>query len=41
MIYGELKKPVAERSIPAEQIMRAEAVEVWEKYKTKADRVPY
>lgn len=41
MIYGEMKKPMAERSIPSEQIMRAEAVEVWKKYKNKADRVPY
>ena len=41
MIYGELKKPVAERSIPTRQIMRAEAVEVWKKYKDKEDRVPY
>ena len=41
MIYGELKKPVSERSIPTRQIMRAEAVEVWKKYHDKADRVPY
>ena len=41
MIYGELKKPVTERSIPSRQIMRAEAVEVWKKYHDKADRVPY
>ncbi|MFE1599505.1 nucleoside deaminase [Methylobacterium sp. ID0610] len=41
MIYGELKKPVGERSIPTRQIMRAEAVEVWKKYHAKADRVPY
>jgi guanine deaminase len=41
MIYGELKKPVGERSIPAEQIMQDEAVEVWKKYKAKPDRVPY
>ena len=41
MIYQELKKPVAERSIPARQIMRLEAVEVWKRYKDKADRVPY
>ncbi|KMO41356.1 dCMP deaminase [Methylobacterium variabile] len=41
MIYGELKKPVGERSIPTRQIMRAEAVEVWKKYHDKADRVPY
>ncbi|WP_238192023.1 nucleoside deaminase [Methylobacterium frigidaeris] len=41
MIYGELKKPVSERSIPTRQIMRAEAVEIWKKYHDKADRVPY
>ena len=41
MIYGELKKPVGERSVPAQQIMREEAVEVWKKYKAKSDRVPY
>ncbi|MCF4129161.1 nucleoside deaminase [Methylobacterium sp. SyP6R] len=41
MIYGELKKPVDERSIPTRQIMRVEAVEVWKKYHDKADRVPY
>lgn len=41
MIYAELRKPVGERSMPARQIMRAEAVEVWKKYRDKADRVPY
>lgn len=41
MIYGEMKKPMAERSIPSKQIMQAEAVDVWKKYKNKADRVPY
>ncbi len=41
MIYGELKKPVRERSIPAQQIMQEEALEVWKKYKGKSDRVPY
>ena len=41
MIYGELTKPVGERSIPAQQIMQEEAVEIWKKYKTKSDRVPY
>ena len=41
MIYGELKKPVHDRSIRCEQIMQDEAVEVWKKYKNKADRVPY
>jgi guanine deaminase len=41
MIYRELAKPAGERSIPAQQIMQEEAVEVWKKYKQKPDRVPY
>jgi len=41
MIYAEIKKPVAERSIPIKQILRAEAVEVWKKYQKKADRIQY
>ncbi len=41
MIYAELRKPAPERSIPAEQIMREEAVEVWKKYKNMAGRVQY
>ena len=41
MIYAEIRKPVGERSIACVQILREEAVEVWKKYKNKADRVPY
>lgn len=41
MIYAELKKPATDRSIPAQQIMRDEAVEVWKKYKAKPDKVHY
>ncbi len=41
MIYAELKKPTLERSIPAEQILRDEAVEVWKKYKNMPGRVQY
>ncbi len=41
MIYAELRKPVADRAIPCTQIMRAEAVAVWEDYARKPDRVPY
>lgn len=41
MIYAELKKPATERSIPARQILRDEAVEVWKKYKAKPDKVHY
>lgn len=41
MIYAELKKPMRQRSIPAEQIMREEAVEVWKKYKAMPGKVQY
>ena len=41
MIYSELKKPAAKRSIAMRRIMREEAVKVWKKYKDKPDRVPY
>jgi guanine deaminase len=41
MIYGELKKPTTERSIPAEQILRDEAVEIWKKYKEMPGKVQY
>lgn len=41
MIYEEIRKPANERKIPIRQIMRAEAIEVWERYEAKADRVPY
>ena len=41
MIYAELKRPTTERSIPAEHILREEAVEVLKKYKTMAGRAQY
>ena len=41
MIYDELRKPPAARSIPMRQMMREEAVAVWKKYRDKPDRVPY
>ncbi|MGX7705661.1 nucleoside deaminase [Methylobacterium sp. Gmos1] len=41
MIYEEIRKPADQRKIPIRQIMRAEAIEVWERYEAKADRVPY
>jgi guanine deaminase len=41
MIYAELKKPTTERSIPAEQILRDEAVEVWKEYKNMPEKVQY
>jgi guanine deaminase len=41
MIYAEIRKPASERSIRITQIMRAEAVTVWKKYRAKDDKVPY
>jgi guanine deaminase len=41
LIYQELKKPLRERSIPSQQILREEAIEIWKKYRAKADKVPY
>ena len=41
MIYAELKKPTTERTIPAEQIMREEAVEVWKKYQEMPGKTHY
>ncbi|HUA33860.1 MAG TPA: nucleoside deaminase [Candidatus Binataceae bacterium] len=41
MIYAELRQPTLERSMPAEQIMREEAVEIWKKYKNMPGRVQY
>jgi guanine deaminase len=41
MIYAELKKPTVERSIPAEQILRDEALEVWKQYAKMPGRVQY
>jgi uncharacterized protein YheU (UPF0270 family) len=36
-----LRNPTQSRTIPAEQILRGEAVVVWKEYKEKPDRVPY
>ena len=41
MIFDQLRKQVGERSIPAVQLLRGEAIEVWKKYKAKPDKVPY
>jgi guanine deaminase len=40
-IYAEVRKPVAERTMQTKQIMRAEAVEVWQMYQKKTDKVQY
>jgi len=41
MIFAELKKPATTRSIPAEQLMRQECVEVWKQYKVMPGRIQY
>lgn len=41
MIFAQLRRPIRDRSLPAEQIMRGEAVEIWKKYKEKPDKVAY
>lgn len=41
MIFQEIRKPLDQRSIPIRQILRDEAIEVWKRYRMKADRVQY
>jgi tRNA(Arg) A34 adenosine deaminase TadA len=41
MIYNELSKRSTERSIPATQMLRNEALEIWKKYQTLPGRVQY
>ncbi len=40
-IFKELALPPEKRRITTKQILRAEAVEVWKKYKAKPDKVAY
>ena len=40
-IYAQLNKPVAERFISEQSIMRPEAVEVWKQYSKRKDKVDY
>jgi len=41
LIYAELKAPHAERSIPAVQIMREEALAAFRAWAEKPDKIPY
>jgi len=41
LIYDELPQPPAQRRIRTEQALRAEAQEVFARWKEKADRTPY
>lgn len=40
-IYADLRKPVSERQIPHQELLRLEALAVWRDYQQKSDRVPY
>jgi guanine deaminase len=40
-IYRELSLPAAERAINSQQMLRAEAVEVWKAYHAKPDKIAY
>ncbi len=41
LIYSEIKKPPAKRKIPTEQLMREEALKVFDAWRQKPDKVPY
>jgi guanine deaminase len=41
MIFAQLREPTQNRTLSAQQILRAEAVEIWKKYKEKPDKIPY
>ncbi|MCA9758385.1 MAG: nucleoside deaminase [Candidatus Eisenbacteria bacterium] len=40
-LYREISKPGSRRSLPMEQLLRKEAVEAFEEWRTKADKTPY
>lgn len=40
-IYDQFAKPVKERSISEQSLLRAEAVEVWKEYAARQDKVDY
>jgi tRNA(Arg) A34 adenosine deaminase TadA len=41
MIFEQLRRPTQTRTIPASQIQRAEAVEIWKEYQAKPDKIAY
>ncbi len=41
MLYEEMALPLDQRNIPLEQILRSEALESFELWKEKHDRIPY
>jgi|TARA_B110000881_G_C18364906_1_gene408271 guanine deaminase len=41
LIYEELNKPIKERKIPMQQMMREEALKAFEKWDKKVDKIKY
>jgi tRNA(Arg) A34 adenosine deaminase TadA len=40
-LYAELPKPIAQRALPMRRLLAAEALEVFEAWAAKPDKVPY
>ncbi|MEZ4647351.1 MAG: nucleoside deaminase [Candidatus Eisenbacteria bacterium] len=40
-LYREISKPRSRRSVPMEQLLRKEAVEAFDEWRTKVDKTPY
>jgi tRNA(Arg) A34 adenosine deaminase TadA len=40
-IYRELSLPITSRCLPMQQMLRAEAVQVFDAWRDKSDKVPY
>ena len=40
-IYAQFAKPVADRAISEQTILRPEAVEVWKEYAARQDKIDY
>jgi tRNA(Arg) A34 adenosine deaminase TadA len=41
IIYKELSLPISRRSLPMQQMLQEEAVQVFNAWRDKADKVPY
>lgn len=40
-MYAEFAKPVAQRALSQQEILRPEAVEVWKEYQSRTDKIDY
>ncbi|QDV33881.1 nucleoside deaminase [Tautonia plasticadhaerens] len=40
-IYDQFSRPIGERAIPQQELLRPEAVEVWKEYAARPDKVDY